>query len=56
MHGPGHSSEECKVLKAYSEKYSAQNPHKTTEACSVNNTKLGKVFKFNDNTQEVNTM
>ena len=29
-HGPGHSSEECKLLKVYSENYADQRPHKPT--------------------------
>ena len=28
LHGPGHSSEECRVLKYYSKKYAAQRPNK----------------------------
>ena len=28
LHGTGHSTEECKVLKDYSAKYSTQRPHK----------------------------
>ena len=27
LHGPGHTSEECKVLKISSKKYAAQRPH-----------------------------
>ena len=34
MHGPGHSPEECKVLKEYSKKYTPHQPHKDTEARS----------------------
>ena len=56
LHGPRHSSEECKALKVYSEKYAAQRPHKTTEARSGGKPKRGKTAKFDDNTQEVNTM
>ena len=33
LHGPGNSSEECKLLKVFSEKYAAQRPHIETEAC-----------------------
>ena len=56
LHGPGHSSEECKVLKVYSEKYAAQRPHKSTEAKSGCKPKHSKVVEFNRNTQEVNFM
>ena len=56
LHGAGHSSEECKVLKFYSEKYAAQRPHKYTKACTGGNPKFGKVIEFYKNTQEVNTM
>ena len=28
VHGPRHSTEECRVLNKYSEKYAAQRPHK----------------------------
>ena len=56
LHGPGHSSEECKVLKLYSEKYAAQRPHKPKGDCSGGNPRRGKVVDFDDNTQEVNTM
>ena len=28
LHGPGNSTEECKVLKDYFKKYAAQRPHK----------------------------
>ena len=28
LHGPGHSTEECKVLRDQSAKYAAQRPHK----------------------------
>ena len=55
LHGPRHSSEECKVLKVYSENYAAQRPHKSIEACSGGNPKRGKVVEFDDNNQEVNT-
>ena len=56
LHGPGNSSEECKLLKVYSEKYAAQRPHKPTEARSGGKPNRGKVVELDDNTQEVNTM
>ena len=56
MHGPGHSSEECKVLKVYSEKYVTQRPHQSTEARSGGNPKHGKFVKFDDNTKEANVI
>ena len=56
LHGSGHSSDECKVLKVYSEKYAAQRPHKPTEALSGGKPKRGKVVESDDNTQKVNTM
>ena len=56
LHGPGHSSEDYKVLTFYSEKYAAQRPHKPTDECSGGKPKRGKVVEFDDNTQEVNTM
>ena len=56
LHVPGHSLEECKVLKVYSGKYSAQRPHTPIEACSGGNPKRAKAVEFNDSTQEVNTM
>ena len=52
----GHSSEECKVLKVYYEKYVTQRPHKPTEAWSGGKPKCGKSVEFDDNTQEFNTM
>ena len=30
LHGPGHSSEDCKVIKVYSENYVTQRPNKST--------------------------
>ena len=37
LHGPGHSKEECKVLRGYSEKYSAQWPHNKYHARGKDN-------------------
>ena len=47
LHSPGHSLEECKVLKFYSEKYASRSGGKP---------KCGKTVELDDNTQEVNTM
>ena len=54
LHVPGHYKEECKVLKEYSEKYTAQRPHK--EACSGGNKNRGKSVESDGKTQEVNSM
>ena len=54
LHGPGHSSEECKVLQEYSKKQTAQRPHKENEACSEGKTKLGKSIKFSGSIKEDN--
>ena len=35
VHGPGHYTNNWKVLKEYSEKYASQQPHKEKEACSA---------------------
>ena len=56
LHGPGHSTEECKVLKEYSAKYAVQQPHNEKEACSVGNRKRGKTVKIYGATEEVNNM
>ena len=56
MHGPGHKSEERKVLKVYPENYAEQRPHKDKEACSSGKTKPGKSVNFDNNKQEVNIM
>ena len=42
LHVPGHSSEEFKLLKRYSKKYSAQQPHKDSESRSGGKTKRNK--------------
>ena len=55
LHGPGHSSKECKVLKVYSKNHGAQRPFKDKEARSVGN-KSTKTARFDDTTQEVNTV
>ena len=54
VHGPGHSAEECKVLKEYSSKYATQRNHK--ESHSSSKKKRGKSVNFNKETQEVNSM
>ena len=56
LHGPGHSTEECKVLKKYSDKYSTQRPHKDKEARSRGKNKRGKFIEFDGEMQEVNSM
>ena len=55
LHGSRHSSEECRVLKEYTKKRSAQHPYKDKQACSGGN-KRAKTVKFKDTIQEVNTM
>ena len=50
-HGPIHTSEECKVLKIYSKKYTKRRPHQSKEARSGGKPKRGKTVKFNKNTQ-----
>ena len=56
LHGPIHSSEECKVLKEYSKKYAVQQPHKEHEAISGRKTKCGNSVDFGVNVKEVNIM
>ena len=56
LHDPVHTSEECKVLKIYSDKYAAQRPHKYKEYWSGRKTKHGKYVKFGNNIQEVKIM
>ena len=56
LHGPGHSMEECKVLKEYSTKYTAQRPNNEREARSGSNKKCGKIVKFDRTTEEMNLM
>ena len=53
---PEHSSEECKFLKEYTEKSSAQYPQKHNKACFGGNNKRTKTLDFEVATQEVNTM
>ena len=56
VHGPGHSTEDCKVLKEFSKNYAAQRTHKEKEAWSGGNKKRTKTVKFDSQTQEFNTM
>ena len=51
LHGPVHSSEECKLPKVYSEKYAAHRPHNEKEACSGGKPKCGKFVKLYRETQ-----
>ena len=46
LHVPIHLSEECKSLKEYSKKYTAQRPNKNNEARSGGKKKRGKSFEF----------
>ena len=55
LHGPGHSSEECKVLKEYSKNHIAQQSFKDKQAHSVGN-KSGKTVKFKSASEEANVM
>ena len=56
LYGPGHSSEECKVINIYSENYAVQRPHKSTKARFDGKPKRGKDVEFDENTQESNVM
>ena len=56
LHGPGHSYEDCNLLKEYSKKYTAQRPHKENEAHSSGKTKRGKSAEFDGNVREVSIM
>ena len=56
MHGPNHPSEECKVLKVYSEKYAAQRSHKYTEARSGGKPKHGEFAEFDRKTREASVI
>ena len=56
MHGPGHSSGDCRVLKEYSKKCASQWPHKENEAHSGGKTKRGKSVKCDINVKVVNIM
>ena len=53
LHGPGNSTEECKVLMDYSTKYAVQRPHRE-EARSSGNKKRGKTVLFDGTIEEVN--
>ena len=56
LHGPGHFSEDCKVLKVYSEWYATQRRNKKKETRSCGKPKRGKVVEFDDNTHESNVV
>ena len=56
LHGPGHSFEECNVLKQYSKKYTAQQPHKDNEYRSGGKTKRNKTVWFDISVKEANIM
>ena len=53
IHGPGHSSEECKILQEYIESLLAQHTYKDKQALSRGN-KRGKTFKFEGFSEEAN--
>ena len=55
LHGPEHSSEECIILREYSEKRVAQQPFKYKESRS-NGNKRDKTIKFEQATEEANIM
>ena len=54
MHGPGHSSQNCKLLKEYFKKYAKQRPHTKKEAHSSGKTKRDKSVELDRNTKEFN--
>ena len=56
LHGTGHSSVDCRVLKEYSKKYATQQSHKENEAWSGGKINRGKSVKFDGNVKEVNIM
>ena len=56
LHGPGHSSEEWKVLRDYSKKYTAQRPHKDNEAHSGIKIKRNKSAEFDSRFKKANVM
>ena len=56
LYGPGHTSEECKVLEFYSDKYAVQRPQKDKESRSSGKPNFVKSVKFGDNTQEIKIM
>ena len=55
IHGPGYSSEECKVLREYNEKRFTQLVYHDKQARSSSN-KSGKIVKFESATEEANIM
>ena len=56
MHDPGHSSEECKLLKVYSKIYAAQRPYKDNKGRYSGKTKPGEYVEFNSTAKEANIM
>ena len=56
MYVPGHSYEDCKLLKKYSKKYYLQWPHKYNEAHSGRKTKRGKSVELDSSVKEENIM
>ena len=56
MHGPVHSSEECKVLKEYSKKYAVQRPYKDSEAQPGGKTGFNNTSESNISVKEANIM
>ena len=56
LHGTGHSSVDCRVLKEYSKKYATQQSHKESEAWSGGKINRVKSVKFDGNVKEVNIM
>ena len=53
---PGHSTEECKILKDYYAKYAVQRPHNKRQSHSGGNKKRVMTFKFYGAIEEVNSM
>ena len=51
IHVPGHTSDECTVLKVSLDKYAVQRPHKIQKPA-----KRGRSVDICNNTQEVNMM
>ena len=56
LHGPRHSSEECKVLKEYYKKCAVQQPHKDNEAHPGGETNRGKSIELGSSVNEASTM
>ena len=56
LHGPGHSSGECKLLKEYSKKYASQHPHKYNQAHSGSKTNRGNSVEFDSSIKDASIM